>query len=136
MGEPTSKIRNKEISEMLDYSFAQYEIKDLLKGKNSFGKYRIDGGDKEFVNVILSEGANALIRKGENIGTVTYDVKTYGLKAPIKKGDSIGTLNIKENGKVIKKIKLTVDRDVFKIHFWQLLFRNIKDMIVGNISVY
>ena len=44
MGEATSKIRNKEISEMLDYSFAQYKIEDLLKSKNSLGKYRVNSG--------------------------------------------------------------------------------------------
>ena len=31
MGEPTSKMRNKEISEMLDYAFAHYSSDSLFK---------------------------------------------------------------------------------------------------------
>ena len=130
MGEPTSKMRNKEVSEMFDYAFAQYKIIDLLKNKKSLGKYRVDSGREEYVNVILKSKANVLRKKGDNVGKINYN-----LKAPLKVGDEIGNLNINEDGKLIKSVKLTVDRNVSKIGFLQLFIRNMKDIFVGNINI-
>lgn len=134
MGEPTSKMRNKEISEMFDYSFAQYKISNLLKNK-SLGKYRVDSGKDEYANVIPSEEATVLMKKGEKDLNIKYDTIINNLKAPLRKGDVIGELKIKENGNIIRKVNLTVDKDISKINFIELFLRNLKDIIVGNISV-
>ena len=135
MGEPTSKMRNKEVSEMFDYAFAQYKIIDLLKNKKSLGKYRVDSGREEYVNVILKSKANVLRKKGDNVGKINYNFDINNLKAPLKVGDEIGNLNINEDGKLIKSVKLTVDRNVSKIGFLQLFIRNMKDIFVGNINI-
>ena len=47
MGEETSKIRNQEVSEMLDYAFAQYKAINMLKNKNTLGEYRVENGKNE-----------------------------------------------------------------------------------------
>ena len=133
MGEPTSKVRNKEISEMLDYSFAQYETEDVLKGK-SLGKYLVDSGVYEYAEVIPAEDATILKKKGD-LFNISYDAHINNLKAPLKKGDVIGTLKIKDNGKLIRNVPLTVNKDILKINFIQLFLRNIKDMITGNINI-
>ena len=133
MGEPTSKIRNKEISEMFDYSFAQHQIKNLLNN-NTVGRYKIDSGKKEFVNVVPKEEVNVLTKKGETTDAV-YKATINNLTAPLKKGDNVGFLDIKENGKIIRKIDLTVDEDIPKIKIWELFIRNIKDMLIGNINI-
>ena len=65
MGEPTSKMRNKEISEMFDYAFAHYSTIDLLKGKEDLGKYRVDSGVDEYVKVVPMEEVSSLRKKGE-----------------------------------------------------------------------
>ena len=135
MGEPTSKMRNKEVSEMFDYAFAHYNIMDLLKGKKSLGKYRVDSGKNEYAEVVPNEKATILMKKGETFGNIKYDVNISDLKAPLKKGDIVGNLIIKEDGKEVKKISLTVLRDISKINFIELLIRNLKDMLVGNISI-
>ena len=135
MGEPTSKMRNKEISEMLDYAFAQYKIRNLLKGKKSLGKYRVDSGKEEYVNVIPNEEVTVINKRGEDLKNINYKVYINDLKAPIKKGDSVGNLKIFENGKFIRNINLTVDKNISKINFIELFIRNLKDMIRGNINI-
>ena len=134
MGEPTSKMRNKEISEMFDYAFAHYNTIDLLE-KKDFGKYRVDSGKDEYVKIIPKESATSLRKKGEDSGKIKYDISINNLKAPLKKGDVIGSLVIKEDGNEIKKVQLTVSKGVLKINFIELLFRNIKDMVIGNICI-
>lgn len=134
MGEPTSKMRNKEISEMFDYSFAQYEVENLIKNKD-LGKYKVDSGKEEFTTVIPKSEATILRKKGQDISKVNYDVDINNLKAPLKKGDKVGVLTLKENDKVIRKIDLTVDKDIHQINFIEMYLRNMKDMILGEINV-
>lgn len=135
MGEPTSKMRNKEISEMFDYAFAHYSSEKLFKG-NSLGKYKVDGGKKEYVNVSFSEEPTVFKRKGDNKKNITYDIKVDSLKAPISKGTIVGKFFIKDDGNVIKTINLVSADDVLKINFLELLIRNIRDVVVGNILEY
>lgn len=135
MGEPTSKMRNKEISEMFDYAFAHYDITDLLKNRKDLGKYRVDSGTSEYVKVVPMEEVTSLRKKGEEYGKVKLDVSIDNLKAPLKKGDIIGSLVVKENDKIVKRIPLTVFKDVKKINFFELFFRNFIDMITGNINI-
>lgn len=134
MGEPTSKMRNKEISEMFDYSFAWYSMKKITPSRK-LGKYKVDGGKKESVEVVSKEDISALIKKGEDINNYSYDVKINPLSAPIKKGDNVGKVNIIKDGVVLRSISLTVSEDAYKINFFGLLLRNIKDMVTGNINI-
>lgn len=119
---------------MFDYAFAHYNTIDLL-GKKDLGKYRVDSGKDEYVKVIPKESATSLRKKGEDGGKIKYDVNINSLKAPLKKGDVIGFLVIKEDGNEIKKVPLTVSKSILKINFIELLFRNVKDMVIGNISI-
>ena len=136
MGEPTSKMRNKEISEMFDYAFAHYNIINLLNGKKDFGRYKVNSGKDEYVKAVPKEEAPILRKKSDNSGEISYNVNIDNLIAPLKKGDVIGSLIIKEDKNEIKTVPLTVSKEVLKINFIELLFRNFKDMIVGNISLY
>ena len=135
MGEADSKMRNQEVSEMLDYAFAQYKLDNLLEDGYSLGKYKVYNGKDEFVTVIPKDGATILRKKGEKSSKATYEVDVYELKAPLKKGDVVGSLKIKEDGKVIRKVKLTVDKNVKKANYLELLGRNIRDMVTGKINI-
>ena len=135
MGEADSKMRNQEVSEMLDYAFAQYKLDNLLEDGYSLGKYKVYNGKAEFVTVIPKDGATILRKKGEKSSKATYEADVYELKAPLKKGDVVGSLKIKEDGKVIRKVKLTVDKNVKKANYLELLGRNIRDMVTGKINI-
>ena len=135
MGEETSKIRNQEVSEMLDYAFAQYKVINMLKNKNTLGEYRVENGKDEYVLVVPKEEATMVKKKSEKDGELTYDIKLKNLKAPLKVGDDVGTLTIKEDGKNVKTVKLTVSKDVERANFGNLFLRNVKDMITGNMNL-
>ena len=135
MGEETSKIRNQEVSEMLDYAFAQYKVVNMLSNKN-LGKYRVSNGKEEYVNVVPTSEVTMLKKKSESNDNLSYEVKVKNLKATIKKGDNIGNLIIKENGNAVRTLTLTTDKDIPKASFLDLFLRNIKDMIIGNMNLY
>ena len=135
MGEETSKIRNQEVSEMLDYAFAQYKVINMLKNKDTLGKYRVENGKEEYVKVVPKGEATVVKKKSEKDGQFSYDIKINSLKAPLKVGDNIGEIIIKENDNNVMTLKLTVDRNVEKANFIDLFLRNVKDMIIGNMSL-
>lgn len=132
MGEPDSKLRNKEVSEMLDYAFAQYEIHNLLGDKKVVGKYEIDKAKKKYVDIIPNGEVTILKKKGEKLNNVKYDVILDKLKAPIKSGDSVGTLEIKENNKLLRSVDLTVKESIKKANLFELYIRYIKDIFVSD----
>ncbi len=135
MGEETSKIRNQEVSEMLDYAFAQYKVINMLKNKNTIGEYRVENGKDEYVLIVPKEEATMVKKKSDKDEALTYDIKIKSLKAPLKVGDDVGTLTIKENGQKVKTVKLTVAKDVDRANFGNLFLRNVKDMITGNMNL-
>ena len=135
MGEPDSKTRNAEVSSMLDYSFAQYKIENLLKNTKTIGRYEIDKGKEKYVTIIPQEEVTILKKKTEKSKNITYEIKLNELKAPIKKGDIVGYLKIKENKKIIRTIKLTVSKDIEKANIIELYIRNLKDIFTGDINV-
>lgn len=135
MGEETSKIRNQEVSEMLDYAFAQYKVVNMLKNSKGLGKYRVENGKSEYVQVVPLGEAKMVRKKSEKDGDFSYDIKLDSLKAPLKTGDKVGTLVIKENENNVMSLNLTVADDVSKANFGNLFLRNVKDMITGNMSL-
>lgn len=134
MGEPDSKMRNKEVSEMLDYAFAQYEIHNLLK-KNNLGKYEISKGKEKYAEVIPKNEVTILKKKGEKVKNATYEVSLDKLTAPIKKGSSVGVLKIKENGNFVRSINLTVNKDVHKASLIELYLRYLKDIFTADNTI-
>ena len=134
MGEPDSKMRSKEISEMLDYSYAQYKVENLLK-KSSIGKYEVDKGKEKYVKVVPLDKATILRKKSEKGGNASYKISLNKLTAPLKKGDVVGKLKVYENGKVIRTVDLTAFKDVKKANVLELYARGIKDMFTGEINI-
>ncbi len=135
MGEPDSKTRNKEISEMLDYSFAQYKVENLLNHNSSIGKYEVSKAKDKYINVVPKDDATILKKKSEKNGNATYEVTLKDLKAPIKKGEAIGKLKIKENGKYIRTIDLTTTKDIKKASMGELYLRYLTDIVTGDITI-
>ena len=135
MGEPDSKTRNAEVSSMLDYAFAQYKIDNLLAMNENIGEYEVDKGKERIVKVVPQTDATVLRKKSEKKGNATYEVKMEALKAPLKKGDKVGQLYIKENGKIIRTINLTVNKDIPKANIFELYLQYLKDVVTSNISL-
>lgn len=131
MGEPDSLLRNQEVSEMLDYSFAQYEITNVLKSK-TLGKYEVDKAKKKYVEIIPEDDVTILKKKGEKINNVTYDVSLKKISAPFEKNESVGILKLKENGKIIRNINLIVKEDVKKATLFELYIRYLKDIFTTD----
>ena len=99
------------------------------------GKKVVNKGKEKYAELVLTEDATNLIKKGEQSNNVTYEIKTNNLEAPLKKGDIVGTLILKENNKKIKTINITVKNNIDKANFIDLYLHNFKDIISGEIDL-
>lgn len=135
MGEPDSKTRNKEITEMLDYAFSQYAVEQLLSTNSELGRVEVEKGKEKFVTIVPSEDVTLLYKKLDGKKNATYEMKLNNLKAPLKAGDSVGTLEIKENETTTRTISVTVKEDVSKANLFQLYWRYLQDIFKGDVGI-
>lgn len=131
MGEPDSQTRNKEVSEMLDYVFTQYEIEEVLSEDSILDEVKVSKGKNEYVQIVPMQGITFLNKKTDPKKNATFELNVGSLSAPIKSGDKVGTLIVKEDG-IERTIDVTVKEDVEKANIFQVCIRNIKDIFVGN----
>ena len=132
MGEPTSAIRSSETTAMLDYAFNLYTVNNILNKDKIVTKAKVELGEKEYVNIVPTQDINLLYEKSNDKRDVSYNIKLDKIKAPIKKGTVVGTLEIIENNKSLMEIDLTIENDIKKVGLFELFYRNILDIIRGN----
>lgn len=134
MGEPDSKTRNAEVTSMLDYAFAQYEVERVLSTNSILGQKKIEKGKQKYVTIVPTEDINLLHKKIDNKKNVTYELNIDKIKAPVKMGDIVGSIDIKEDDNIIKTIDVTVKEDVKKANVFEVFWNNIVDIVSGNIN--
>lgn len=124
-GAPTSKVRNAQVTKMLDYAFSLYQTHPLYKRNHLIGKVAVSKGNKRMVDAVTSESIALLTKKGEEVKDVTEKV-TYDdqLKAPIKKGDQVGKIKFVKDGKTLIESPLIAKEEISEATWWQLFKRS------------
>jgi len=134
MGEPTSAIRNAEVSALIDYGYNLYQKETFITEDEILGTKEVEKGKERTVNIVVKEEVSSVNKKGYKIGELKYELNLKPLNAPINKGDVVGNLIVKEDGKVINKVDLTVEKSVEKAGFFKMYFRYLGDIINGKIK--
>lgn len=133
MGEPDSTTRNSEISSMLDYAFAQYSIKNIVKESDIVKEIELSSATDK-IKIVPKEDVNLLIHKLNKNKDYTYKLKVNDISLPVKKGDEVGSIKVLENGSIIKEMDLTVKNNVEKCNIFELYFKNLKTILSGDIK--
>ncbi len=131
MKEPTSKSRNNDTINLLNYGFSNYKVKTILDTKKILGKVEVIKGKVKNVDIVLKQDATNL----ENINEekkYTYNIIVKPIKAPVKVGDIVGKLEIVESGKIITNFDITVKNNVAKANIWDLYKRNLNSILIGG----
>ena len=124
IGAKTGKDRFKEVTDMFNYGFANYENKYLVKSNEVLKEIKTKMCKEEYAQIIAQEDFITFDKKGNKS---SYDL-IYDLKDRIgatKVGDKVGELLITKDGNVIKILNLTVKNDVIKMGYKD----NIKTII-------
>ncbi len=128
MGEPDSDTRNKDVSSIFDYVYAQYGLQKIVDTETVLKEVKIEKGKNEYAKIVAKEDITDLYNKNDGETDFTYDIDINKIKAPISKGDVVGKLTLKENGNTIKTVDLTVQEDVKKANIFELYLRYLKQI--------
>ena len=98
IGAENSKTRNKEVSEMLNYGFANYKTVYALRAGDIIGEYDVQNGKTDKITVVAESDCSAFVGCCEK-AEITTEAVIGTLSAPIKSGDVVGKIIVKLGGK-------------------------------------
>ena len=105
VGATDSKTRFKEVSEMFNYAFANYEQKVYLADNEKVGDIDVVGGKAKSAEVVSDGQLTFFGKKGQSACTVTVEQLDH-IQAPVRKGDIIGTARLLRDGEEVASVKL------------------------------
>ena len=120
MKAPTSKIRFKNATSLLDFGFNNYEYKKLINKGDIVKNVKIAKGVKTEINAIAENDCGALVEKGKDINIEQNIEMPNVIQAPVNKGDIIGKVTYTLNGEIVGECNLICDEDVNKINFFNM----------------
>jgi len=135
MGEESTTLRSADTSKMLDYGFSQYSLEMIHKKSDSLGEIALQKAKVDRMDVVPLEDITLLNKKSSGKREITKNVVLSGnYQLPLKQGDVIGYVELIEQGKVIKKVDVTVRQDVIKASLVDLFYKYLKDMMTGKMT--
>lgn len=121
VGAPDSKTRFKEISDMFNFAFANYESKVYVDKGSEVGDIQVIGGKRNSVNIVATDKLAAFGKKGIVDYSVEYEIDA-SVKAPVKQGDIVGKAKlIEKNGNVVKEVPLAIQNSVEAKSYWDYI---------------
>nr|WP_238192166.1 D-alanyl-D-alanine carboxypeptidase family protein [Paenibacillus sp. L3-i20] len=125
MGEPTTKQRNVEVSQMFDYSFAQYINHPIIGEGETMGTVKVEKGMESELSLVAKQPYSVLLKKGSPTKDIRYELKLDGkLKAPVQEGQQLGKLIVYQDDQVLKEYDIESPQSVKKANWWNMLKRS------------
>ena len=120
MASPTSKDRFSDASTLLNYGFANYGVKNIVKKGDALETVPIDKGEKSNVNLVAGEDFSYLYKKGDNVDVEKKTACNDRHISPVKKGDKAGKTEYFISGNKIGEVPLVYGEDIGKISFFKV----------------
>lgn len=134
MNEEDSSKRSSDTTNMLDYGYNNYIVRNIVDQNTSIDTKEVELGKERTVDIVASDTITLLNKKTDKVRNVTYKANIDKIIAPIKKGNKVGTIDILEDGKIISTIDATVSKDVDKVNIFTAFLRNLKKAWQANIN--
>lgn len=129
MGEPNTKIRNAEVSQMLDYAFAQFTNQVFYKKGQVIAKLRVEKGEPEYISIRARHPISMMLKRGENPNGIRKVIKWRTIQVPIKKGQVLGTMEFHKEGRKVASLELISSSDIGRASFWSSIKRVLEDTL-------
>ncbi len=97
IGAENSKTRNREVSELLNYGFANYKTVYAVRAGDEIGEYAVSNGKTDTVKVVAASDCTAFVKCGDN-AELTLSPEIGDLCAPVAVGEKVGTVKVLLNG--------------------------------------
>lgn len=126
--EKEPKVRNQEVSTLLDYGFSLYENVILYKKGEVVDKVKIDNAKEKEVEIICQKDIVYVKDKSQD-EKITHQINYVQLVPPIKKGEIVGHFLLMKDNVNIASYELTVTKDIETLTFIEKMYSYLKCMI-------
>ncbi|MBE6007794.1 MAG: D-alanyl-D-alanine carboxypeptidase [Lachnospiraceae bacterium] len=117
MGVSDPKVRFKEVMDMLDYGFANYEVMEGIAKGDTVGEIAIHKGITEKTDVEAKEDFSVVAKKGE-ANTLEYDIELLPfIKAPFEAGEKAGEIVYRIGEKEVGRVDVITVNGADKMGF-------------------
>lgn len=132
MGEPSSKVRNAEMKQLLDYGFSQYEQSILYKKGTVIDSMILENGKPGSVNLKTMEDAVYVYQKGAQPKEIKKEINIEQKELPYKKDEKVGTMLIEMSDGYSMKVSIAPDHDVEALNFVDIFMKTFEDIFVNS----
>ena len=119
--EEQPKVRNEEVSQLLDYGFSLYESKKLYSKGDIVDKVKIENSREEEMNVVVREDISYVQNRSSDVD-IEYNLEYGTLIPPLSKEDVIGHLAIYREGENIGSYPLYLENEVHALSFGEKFY--------------
>jgi D-alanyl-D-alanine carboxypeptidase (penicillin-binding protein 5/6) len=135
MNAPSSDLRSKDTTNMLNYGFNNYKLDILLDKDNDLGNLSIIKGKKETTKIYLKDNVTILSKINDEKGTYDYNIVIEKENAPIESNEKVGYVEVIDNeGNIIKEQDLIVKEEIKKANIWDLFKKTLSTISSGNFT--
>lgn len=128
MGEPSSKVRNAEIKQMLDYGFSQYAQGLLYAKGTKLQAHTMENGKPSRVNLVTKQDLVYVFPKGSEPQCKDKQIEITKTTLPYKKGETVGKVKVKMSDGYEMETELTVDHDVEPLDYTDIFMKAFTDV--------
>ena len=111
MKESDPKVRNQEVSQLLDYGFSLYENITLFKKGDIVEKVKIENAREKYVEAVCKEDV-VYVKDKSSKDNVTYEMNYTNIVPPLKKGETIGHVLLMRNDTNIASFDVVAHKDI------------------------
>lgn len=123
MKEPTNKIRDKEIKELIEYGFSMIQSQLVFKANDFYETKHVEDGKPDQLQVIIGNDVSLHYINNPNYTTeVTYTVTS----APIEQGSVIGKIKVVGAEGIQTEADLLAGNSIEKLDYWDYVLKLLK----------
>lgn len=135
MKAPTGAVRNSEITELLNFGFANYKVINIAKEADVVTKININKSIGKNFNLVYKKDEAFVISKGETLEYKTNVIVDKNIKAPISKKTVAGKVEfIKGDDDVFYEADIIISESAIKSNYFDYLVYVFKTFIPANLT--
>lgn len=129
MKEPTSKVRNAEITQLLDYSFTLFDQVLLYSKGKVIDTKKISDAKENKIKLLCEDDISIVYEKGKDVSIKSQEIEWLNRKLPYKKGDRVAKLKLELNDGSKVESYLICDKAVHPLNFIDIFIKGMHSIL-------
>ena len=132
-GFETKNSRSRESSKLLTYGLTNFDLIEITKSGEAFGKIDVWLGKSNEVKVYTKENIYKTIKKGQKKKLKVKMIYDGPVEAPINKDQVLAKLKIIYDEELIDEYELLALEEVKKVNIFSRLLKSLNYLIWGDV---